>query len=90
MANDLTANPYIIDTAATITEGLIHINRITWKEPGTEGDDLTLTDGADNVIEDVNALNVGTGAEMDKELNQMFTGLKVSVIDAGTLYVYYG
>ena len=89
MANNLTGNPWIIDTAATITTGLVTVTAAEWQEP-TAADDLTITDNAGNTIYDDNAVAGGTGIRLEVKIaNTQFNGFIVSVIDGGTLYVYH-
>ena len=92
MANDLTKNPWVIDTAgATSTwTGPVYIKSMRWV-PAAAGDDLTVTDKNGNTIWTVtNALTGGVAGTLTIDLKEMppFQGLIVSAIGGGTLYVY--
>ena len=95
MANDLTGNPWIIDTAFDSTEiadwnGPVRVQLMRWQEP-TADDDLTITDNSGTTIFDENALAGGTGISTEWGFGGngvVFNGFNVTVIDGGTLYVY--
>ena len=93
MANDLTGNPLIIDTAFNSTEktqfsGPFHPISAEWQEP-TAADDLTITDNAGTIIYDDNAIAGGTGIRLEVKIGGVtYNGFDVDVIDGGTLYVY--
>ena len=88
MANNLTGNPWIIDTADTITTGPVYVVSAEWQEP-TAADDLTIVDNSGNTIYDDNAIAGGTGIRLEVKLGgAVYNGFIVSVIDGGTLYVY--
>lgn len=92
MANDLTKNPWIIDTAgATSTwTGPVHIRQMEWV-PAAAGDDLTVTDKNGNTIWSVtNALADGVAGKESIDLRGRtpWQGFIVSAIGGGTLYVY--
>ena len=89
MANDLKGSPYKIDTAAVITTGLIYIKKMVWQEPSAAAEDLTILDNGGRTIWDENALAGGAGVSIEQDINQKCDGLNVSVIDSGTLYVYF-
>ena len=88
MANNLTGNPWVIDTAAVITTGPVRVVSAEWQEP-TAGNDLTILDNSGNTIYDDNAIAGGSGIRLEVKIaDTLFNGFNVSVIDGGTLYVY--
>ena len=87
MANDLTGNPWVIDTAAVITTGPATVLKSEWQEP-TAADDLTILDNGGNTIYDDNAIAGGSGIRLEVKIAGQMNGFNVSVIDGGTLYVY--
>jgi len=89
MANNLGGSPYLIDTAAIITTRPIFIRQMVWQEPSAAAQDLTVLDKGGRVLWDENALAGGVGVSIEQDINQMCNGLNVSVIDSGTLYVYF-
>ena len=88
MANITTGNPWILDTAGTITTKPIRVRRLRWT-PTTDGDDLAVTDNGGNSIWSLKAIaadsNQGLGYTL--ELGGSLNGLTVGTIDHGTLYV---
>ena len=58
MANDLTANPWYIDTTGFIWQGRVYINDLIWSN-ATPGDALVITDINGNFIVNTVA-NAGT------------------------------
>ena len=91
MANDLGGSPFKIDTAGVITTEDIKINLFVWQEPSAAGQDLTILDNGGRTLWDENSLSGGTGVSIEQEIKQdkPCRGLNVSVIDSGTLYVYF-
>jgi hypothetical protein len=90
MANDLSGNPWKIDTAAVITTDPVRIHQCVWQEPSASGEDLTIVDNANRIIWDENSLSGGTGVSIEQDLHGLvYSGFNVTVIDSGTLYVYY-
>jgi hypothetical protein len=93
MANDLTKNPWVIDTAATtaIWTGPVHINRMEFL-PGASGDDLVVTDKNSGAIWSVtNAVTGGRAGLETIDLRGVppYQGMIVSTLTSGSyLYVY--
>lgn len=92
MANDLTKNPWVLDTAgATSTfTGPVYINRMRFV-PAAAGDDLTVTDKNGNTIwqlTNVLADGIAGSEEIDLRGNPPYQGFILSVIGGGTLYVW--
>jgi hypothetical protein len=87
MANNFTANPWVIDTvmANAITQNL-KISNIVWTEQVAAGDQLVILDQAGNTILDIKA----SSANIVQTLGnfQWVNGLKVTVLTSGKLYIY--
>lgn len=88
MANITTGNPWVLDTAATITTTPIRVRRIRWT-PTTDGDDLLLKDNGGNTIWSLKAIAADTnqGISYTLELGGSLNGLVITTMDHGTLYV---
>lgn len=92
MANDLSAWPWIIDTpgATILVAGGIILKRIRWvSKLAVAGDDVLVTDTADRAV----WASVAPGGNyVESELienAEPLRGLKVPILDSGTLYIYY-
>ena len=87
MANNFTANPWVVDTvmATPITQNL-KISNIIWTEQIAAGDQLVIQDQAGNVILDIKA----SSANIVQTLGnfQWVNGLKVTTLTSGKLYIY--
>jgi hypothetical protein len=92
MANDLTKNPWVIDTAgATSTwTGPVYIQKIRWV-PAAAGDDLVINDkNGEEIFSVTNALTGGVAGTIKEDFIGMppYHGFNVATIGGGTLYVY--
>ena len=88
MANDLAGNPYKVDTAVVVTNDSVKVLQMVWQEPSAAGQDLTVLDNNGRTLWDENSISGGTGVSVEQDFNIMCSGLNVSVIDSGTLYIY--
>lgn len=90
MANDITKNPWVLDTAADITAEKIVITKMVWK-PNAAANDLTVLDHEGGTKWDVDALAAAPAGNefFDIAEPMVFYGFNLSVIDGGTLYVYF-
>ena len=92
MANDLTKNPWVLDTASStsIWDGPVYINKIDWV-PAAANDDLVITDKNGGPIWSVtNALTGGRAGLESQDLrgNPPYQGFIISTLGGGTVYVY--
>lgn len=89
MANVFANTHWALDTATADWTEPIKIKNMKWV-PSAEADDLTILDGNDEVILDVNAAGAGeaNAVYMDFEGGKWFKGFNLSVIDGGSLYVF--
>jgi hypothetical protein len=91
VANNTTKNPWILDTAGSVTTDLVRVRMIRWDAEGAAaGNNATITNAADRMFWAASATGVNTGIESDmfEGVSGNVQGLKVGVIDAGKLYVY--
>jgi hypothetical protein len=90
MANDLTGNPWKVDTASAtaIWSGNVWIKRLVWHEPTTSGHTLSITDAAGRVVWAKTALAGGSGLDYELDLETIVGGLIIPTITSGTLYIY--
>ncbi len=92
MANNLTGNPWILDTTgSTVSADKIRVAKIRWDAEGAAaGNNAILTNTAGRVFWAASA----TGVNFDHESENFIgvagdvQGLKVGTLDAGKLYVY--
>lgn len=89
MSNDLTGNPWKVDTASAtaIWTGMVWVSKFVWDEPSTVGHELTITDKDSHQIWHENAIAAGDGIHYERE-GGVFHGLIVSTIASGTLYIF--
>lgn len=93
MANDVTFNPFVIDTATSsdlIAGQRIRIKSIKWVGGTTAGHAAVVTDAAGHVI----WKDVATGAnyvssDLIENVHAMWSGLKVPTLASGVLYIEY-
>ena len=67
--------------------GRVIIHSIRWVKPGTDGDDILLSDTAGNEIWAEAAIQY-VGASMIFPAGFVANGLKLTTLDSGTLYIY--
>jgi len=95
MANDITGNPWILDTAATVVGSgtVVKILKMVFYA-GTAGDDLDVQNGAGKSIWKVKAAAAATNYEdyagVPFNIPDIFItdGLIVGTIDGGELWVW--
>ena len=92
MSNTYGSNHWVLDTAGTVggTEESTNITLMEWV-PNAAADDLTILDAEGIIVWDVNALTGGTaGKETFRPAKRhRVVGFNLSVIDGGTLTVYF-
>lgn len=90
MANDLTGNPWIIDTAGAniLSTDQIHIKSIRWVNATTVGHHATIQNQLGKVIWDSYAS--GAGYIESEMIEQWFSGLIVPTLGSGILYILLG
>ena len=90
MANDLTDQPWLLDTvsATAVTNDDIRIKHIRWVGATTAGDKATLKDKNARVIWDSTASGANYIEDSLSENQRFFHGLVVTALDHGKLYVY--
>lgn len=87
MANDISRNPWILDTAAIITTDKVRVKSLRWvSKTASAGDDLSIEDDDGTVV----WATVATGANYVEahDVDARLHGFELAVIDSGALYVY--
>jgi len=89
MANELNGNPWLVDTAATITTSNVFVKRMVWT-PTTDGDDILVESNDGSNLWSYKAV-AGDASEQiaySREFDCNVNGITVTTIDNGTLYIY--
>lgn len=85
MANNLTGNPWVIDTAGSIFSGEVRIDRIAWKNATTLNHTVLIVDSAGNMIfEDFAS---GATYNTSEPRGRIYTGVTVTTLNSGKLYI---
>ena len=85
MANDLTGNPWVIDTAGAIFSGEVRIDRIAWKNATTLNHTVLIVDGAGKIIfEDFAS---GATYNTSEPRARIYSGVTVTTLSSGKLYI---
>lgn len=89
MANDVTGNPWILDTPSTnlVWTGNIKVSHIEFFDYAADGDNATLTDAAGRFIARLNG-NAALETERTGNISWVYNGLKLTVLTAGKVAVY--
>ena len=91
MPNDLTGNPFILDTAGggVIFNDYIRIKHLRWVDAGAAGNHCSIQDAAGREI----WRGVASGANFEEdslsENLRFFKGLNLATLDSGKVFVYY-
>ena len=100
MANDLTSNPLVVDTAAAaaVITSYINITKIRWVDTGAdiaEGGQAIVNNEAGKRIWEHRVGGIGTVADLVPNIESDFIpwlsqkGLTVPTLSAGTLHIYW-
>ena len=85
MSDDLTSNPWVIDTTGAKFSGKVKIDRIAWKNATTLNHTVVIVDGAGKLIfEDFAA---GAPYSTSQPIGRLYTGVTVSTLNSGKLYI---
>jgi len=89
MANELNGNPWLVDTAATITTSNVFGKRMVWT-PTTDGDDILVESNDGSNLWSYKAIAGDTNEQIayEREFDCLVNGITVTTIDHGTLYIY--
>lgn len=88
MANQLSANPFKLDTVGTVFAGKIKIVAVEWNEPTDQGDALILNDIDGNNI--INTLAEADGQSQFRRLTPAwYNGLVLATLTSGTVLVHF-
>ena len=85
MADDLTGPIWVCDTEGAKSSEILRIERIAWKKATTAGHLCQVVDSAGKVIWE----HIASGANfaVSEEVFREVTGLTVSDLDSGKLYI---
>jgi len=95
MANDLTRNPLVIDTASgtALTTDARRIKKIRWVNGTTAGHQVILQDQYGNLFWESRAAGADYVEESDFTFNKsnsaVLSGIKVPTLDSGKLEIYF-
>jgi hypothetical protein len=93
MANNLTKNPWILDTAGVVTANPTSVAKIRWY-PNAANDDLSIGHADGSVVWITRAIAAASANESvgQEEIvfqpPMSFSGMAINVLDAGKVYVY--
>ena len=85
MANDVTSNPWKLDTAASISAAVVQIGRIRWVGGATAGHTAIVKDSAGTVIASLVA--TASNYTEDVPIWKEYTGVTLDTLASGTLYL---
>lgn len=90
MGNNITQNPWVLDSAGVVTTKHTPVKRMVWHEPTTASHVLLLVN--QKGIEIWSKTAIAGGAGMDYELADVgfIDGLTITTLQSGTLKVYIG
>lgn len=92
MSNDITGNPYILDTASStlVTAARIKIQSIRWVSPvASAGDTAIIQNALGRVVfsSEATGANYVEAQNWPYEAPLIADGLKVTTLESGTLYI---
>jgi hypothetical protein len=93
MANDVTGNPWILDTAELVFNGQVRVMKMVFYA-GTANDDLAVSNGRGKSIWKVRAAAAATnyedyaGIPMDFSESLIVEDFTITTIDGGELWVW--
>ena len=89
MANDVTTQPWIIDSTGVLTTDDIRIKHIRWDATAAAaGNAVILKDKNGRVVWESHATGSNYDEDSLSENQRFFPGLTVDRIDSGTVYIY--
>ncbi len=85
MANDVSSNPWVLDTTGAIASGEVRIDRISWKNATTLNHTVLVVDSAGKTIfEDFAS---GATYNTSQPIGRVYTGVTVTTLSSGKLYI---
>lgn len=88
MANDITANPWKLDTPGTVYTKQVRIMAVEWVLPTSTGDDLVITDEQDHPL--ITAKAEANLQSQFRQLDGWYSGVKLVTLDSGTVLIHLG
>jgi hypothetical protein len=85
MADDLSSNPWVIDSTGAKFSGNVSIDRISWKNAGALNHTVLIVDGSGKTIfEDFAS---GATYNTSQPIRREYTGVTVATLSSGKLYI---
>jgi hypothetical protein len=86
MADDLTSNPWVIDSTGAKTSNQVRIARIAWKNASALNDTVLIVDGnGKTIFEDFAS---GATYNVSEPIARVYDGVTVSTLSSGKLYLH--
>lgn len=93
MANDLTKNPWVVDTAgsANLSTAYANVRSISWVGGTTAGHEARVTDSNGTIFwrRLATGANYNADTEFQGRRGRWMQGLRVPNLDSGTLYITF-
>lgn len=90
MANQITGNPFVVDTAdSTLTAAHVVVTGVRWVGATTNGHVAILTDTAGLVKWTSTHATANLGTAEESRIPFPSGGLKVTTLGSGKLYIYF-
>jgi formylmethanofuran dehydrogenase subunit D len=86
MANDISSNPWYVDTAGTIYTNKTKLKTILWNEAASVGDQLLVKDTNGKIIVNTRCNQVNYPQPI--VVDGWFNGIVVTTLTSGTLMFY--
>ena len=93
MANDLTKNPWVVDTAAVLSTDIVLLQKLTY-HPAADDNDLLVVDGTGSIIWAIRGAGSANLYDSTYILSEDFggsgkavRGVTVTTIDGGSLHI---
>lgn len=88
MANDISANPWYLDTTGVIYPSKVKIKRVVWSEQVAAGDTLLLSDSNGKKV--IASKAYAANFTQEFAYDGWFDGLTLTTLTSGVLLVYLG
>lgn len=85
MADDLLANPMVIDTTGVKRTDPVFVERVAWKNATTQGHTARIVDNEGKVIWEHFA--PGAVSNVSEPVMHIYNGLNVTTLSSGKLYI---
>jgi len=90
MANDITHNPWIIDTAEPVSSKRLTLAKVIWRGPTTAGHALIIHNLAGEIILSVLEATGGANVVQQYDLPDVVcAGIDIDTLGSGIAYLYF-